>query len=226
MPEHINTTVLVIGLAIAFAFRFVALMGFLLMMMKFQKMEFTWLPLIGATLLASALDMIPLVGHFIAVPVLYLCIWKITKSSLYPDAAFTVGLSYALVRCLSLIMLAYLPFGLPTHSAAKDSYGTDTNFQVVAEMQPASENTQPNSTVADEASGDKPAVRISVKGVIRGANDPMVTIQCGQKNYTISQDEGATVATDSGTMAVRFVALDKNSVTLSVGGQDVKYPVN
>ena len=95
---HINIAVLMTWLVIGFAIRSVALFAFLLIMIKIQKLYFTWLPLIGATLLGTVLDMVPLVGHFIAVPALYLCIWKITRSSLYPDAAFTVALSYAMVR--------------------------------------------------------------------------------------------------------------------------------
>src|ERR1700761_4619593 len=68
MPDHTHTSYLIIGLVTGFAARFVLLLIFLRIMILFQKMNFTWLPLVGAAFLAASLDMIPMVGHYIAVP--------------------------------------------------------------------------------------------------------------------------------------------------------------
>ena len=240
MPEHINTVALIIGLAIWFLVRFVALLGFLLVMIKIQKLEFFWPLLIGSALLASALDMIPLVGHFIAVPTLYLCIWKSVRCDTFKDATFTVALSYALTTCLTFILLAYVPVKLPPPKPAQD----DPGFANYADAQPAAVTqpkhdsakplavTQPSATAqpapettqtasAPPQNNITPA--ISIKGVIQSASGAIVTIQCGKKDYMVSPDEGVTVSTDQGMVPVNFVQASGNEVTLSVGGQNKKY---
>lgn len=226
MPTHINLTMVLIALAITFPFRFVALLVFLIIMIKIQKFDFAWLPLLGATLLATVLDTIPLVGHFLAVPVLYFCIWKITNSSLYPDAAFTVGLSYALVRCVAYILLAYAPMPNGIHPKPQKydlaSLAPSPGLQATNEVAEADPAPQPQAPVVN-VPDNKTTANISVKGVSRDASGAMVTIQCNSKVYTISSDEGTPVSTDNGIVTVRVLAADDKNVTLDVGGQPVKY---
>jgi hypothetical protein len=221
MPDHINTTVLVIALAITFLFRFIALFAFLLIMIKIQKLNFSWLPLIGSAALASVLDMIPFVGHFIAVPALLLCIWKVTGSELYPDASCTVGLSYALMRCLGWIVLAYAP--APQLASSHDNDADGTNMPPMAIVQTTNEAPVAEAPSAPPVPQDGVAADISVKGISHGINDALVTIQYGKKNYVISLGEGTTISTKEGMATVRFVKTDGNNVTLSVRGQEVKY---
>ena len=237
MPDHISPTALIIGLIATFGFRFVVLLIFLRVMIHFQKMNFTWLPLVGAAFLASAFDMVPLVGHYVAVPVLYLCIWKITNCELVPDAVFTVALSYALTFMMTLIFLAYAP--VPKfHTASTQDY----NFDDMTNAAPAVAVVQPTNQVVDAAAVPAPATPpapapanppvnkivtdISVKGVSGSANDALVTIQYGKKDYIISLGEGVSLSTDSGLVSVRFLGTDGNNVTLSINGQAEKYTVN
>jgi len=235
MPDHISPTLLVIGLAINFIFRFVALTVFLLIMIKIQKLDFTWWPLLGAALLASLLDMIPLVGHFIAVPVLYLIIWKITNGERY-DAVFTVALSYGLVRALTIVLLAYAPLPNLHHNPMADSDGDMTNVEQMVVTQPADPATnqitqtapapeEPSAPQEPAAPDDKVSSGISIKGISRGVNSAMVTIQYGQKDYIISLGEGVIIHTDDGMVPVHFLKADENNITLSVDGQAVKYVV-
>ena len=84
-------------LIIEYAARTVVLTLLLWLMVKLQKLNYFFLGLLGSAAVACALDTIPYVGHYLAVPVLYLCIWKITQASLMPDAVFTVVVSYALM---------------------------------------------------------------------------------------------------------------------------------
>jgi hypothetical protein len=227
---HINSTTLIFWLAVGFAFRAVALFAFLTIMIKIQKLDFKWLPLIGASLLASGLDLIPVVGHFIAVPTLYLCVWKWARCDSIKDATFTVVISYAFVQCLTLILLAYVPVKIPAPRASQDNFNfaNDAGAQPLATNQslavvqstpePAQTDTTPAAAPVDSST---PA--ISIKGVIHSTTGAMVTIQCGKKDYTLSQDEGVTVSTDQGMVPVHFVQASGNEVTLSVGGQDMKY---
>jgi hypothetical protein len=234
--DHINLTVLLVFLAVGFFIRAVALFAFLLMMIKIQKFDFAWLPLIGSTLLASALDLIPIVGHFIAVPVLYICIWKSVRCDNFKDATFTVLLSYAFVRCLTLILLAYAPASIiprvPHNNFASDPTVQFAVVQPTHDVAPQAEPaanppsepgvaTQTAAATPDNSTVPTPA--ISIKGVIRSTTGAMVTIQCGKKDYMLSQDEGVTVSTDQGMVPVHFVEASGNEVTLSVDGQQVKY---
>jgi hypothetical protein len=224
MPNHVNMEYLTIGLAMGFAFRFVVLFAFLWVMIQIQKFQYELLPLIGAAFAAAALDMIPFVGHYMALPVLYFCIWKITRASLFPEAVFTVGLSYASTYCLTLILLAYAPVpGYHPKSARNTNYDLASLAPMPVEQstnqpeQPA----QPPQTIS--VPENKIAAGISVKGLSGSANDAMVTIQYGKKDYIISLGEGTTISTDEGLATVHFVKADGNHVTLSVSGQEVKY---
>jgi hypothetical protein len=224
MPDHISTTFLIIGLVLGFGFRFVALSFFLWVMIQIQKFQYELLPVIGAAFVAAGLDMVPFVGHYIAVAVLYICIWKITRASLFPEAVFTVALSYALMYMVTLILLAYAP--VPRlHTASGPDYNFDdqTNAAAIADVQTTNQVQVAQAPPAPSVPQDKAAADISVKGVSRGVNDSMVTIQCGKKDYVISLGEGTTISTKDGPASVRFVKADENNVTLSVRGQEVKY---
>jgi hypothetical protein len=235
MP-HINTAALIIGLAVWFLVRFVGLLGFLLMMIKIQKLDFSWPLLLGSALLASALDLIPLVGHFIAVPALYLCIWKSVRCDSFKDATFTVALSYALTSCLTFILLAYAPVKLPAPKPTQDDPGfanyASAKPPAVAQSPHLSAQTpavvQPTQDLAQTAivppNNVTPA--ISIKGVIRNATDAMATIQCGKKVYLLSQDEDVTISTDEGMVPVHLLEVGKDNVTLSIAGREMKYALN
>ncbi len=222
---------LVIGVAAAFLVRFVLLMVCLIVMIKIQKLDLVWLPLIGSAILASALDLVPLVGHFIALPALYLCIYKFARCDSYKDATFTVGISYAVVQCASWILAAYVTGDFhPNLAQSQDNYDF-TNFQAAAAAQVTNETAQidpaPTTAAAPEvkAPDNKINPDISVKGVSSGANGELAIIQCGSKVYTMSLGEGITASTKDGSVPVRFLAADANNVTLDVDGQTMKYAV-
>jgi hypothetical protein len=224
---HISPTMLAIGLAVAFLVRFVLLMAALIIMIKIQKLDLVWLPLIGSAFLASGLDLIPVVGHFIAVPVLYLCVWKFARCDSFKDATFTVVISYAIVRCSTWILAAYMTNDFhPNLARSQDNYDF-TNFQATATAQMTNETAQidPDASPEAKASDNKVNPNISVKGVSLGASGTLATIQCGRKIYTMSLGEGITASTKDGSLPVRFLAASANDVTLDVDGQTMKYAV-
>lgn len=226
MPDHISREFITIGLPLTFGFRFVVLVVFLRLMIKFQNLNFTWLPLIGAAFLAAAFDMVPLVGHYLAVPVLYLCIWKITNCDLFPDAVFTVVISYALTFLASMLVLTYATG--PLHIAgAHDDFDDATNALAVAIAQPTNQVTDTTATPDPPSSANsKIAADISVKGVSGVGNTAIVTISYDRKDYSLSADEGITLSSDDGMVSVHLRGVNEKEVTLDVGGQTVKYPVN
>lgn len=222
MDHHLIWIFLAIGLGVAWAFRFVLLMAGLLIMIKVQKFDFAWLPLIGSAALASALDLIPLAGHFIAVPVLYLCVWKSVRCDSYKDATFTVGISYALVRCATWILAAYTFTGFHPKTA-QNNFDDDTNLMAFAEAQSTNQTVPTESPPVDDASNNKTVANISIRGFSRGAGGAMVTFQYGVKDYTLSLGEGMTISTDNGMMRVHFLEAGAHDITLDVDGQKMKY---
>lgn len=221
IDHHLFWVFVAIGYGVAFVLRFVLLMVGLLIMIKIQDYDFEWLPLIGSAALASALDLIPLVGHFIAVPVLYLCVWKSVRCDSFKDATFTVVLSYALVRCTTFILAAYVPVGHIRPGMAQNNFGDDTNLMAVAEMQSTNQPAEIDLPPTEETG--KINTDISVSGISRIANSAMVTIQAGRKSYSLSLGEGTTISTDKGTVRVHFLEADAHDVTLDVNGQKMKY---
>src|SRR4051812_43394304 len=73
-------------------------------MLKIQKLDYHFGKLVGAAALASGLDMIPYVGHYIAVGVLLFTMTKVTRSD-YIDVVFTVAVGYALMFGMNLFLL-------------------------------------------------------------------------------------------------------------------------
>lgn len=208
----------IIGFAIVWFLQSIALLAMLWIMIKLQKFDYAWLPLIGSAFLASALDMIPVAGHFIAVPVLYFCIWKITRSTLFPDAAFTVVLSYALMRGLGWVLLSFSLGDFHATSAMEENEVTNA-APIVA--------VQSTNQIKHEISRatKKIASNISIKGVSHDASGGMVTIQYGAKSYMIPFGKAVSISTDDGLVTVYFRETTEDSVTLEIHGEKVNYDI-
>ena len=94
---------------VEFAVRTAILLGLLWLMIKLQKLDrkfdYKFSGLLGVAALASGLDMIPYVGHPLAVPVLLVGVKKVIRAD-YVDAFFTVAIPCALVFVVSLFILS------------------------------------------------------------------------------------------------------------------------
>ena len=95
-------------LIIGYAVRAVVLTLLLWAMIKVQKLKYSLPGMVGSAVLASGLDMIPHYGHYVALPVLGLCIWKVTGASRTPDALITVVVAYALMFAVQILVLTAL----------------------------------------------------------------------------------------------------------------------
>ena len=138
-------------LAIEFVARTVILLGLLWMMIKIQKLDqqfdYRFLGLAGAAALASGLDMIPYVGHPFAVPVLLVCIKKVTHAD-YIDALFTIAIAYALMFCVNLFILGSLMGDLRVRTENAREPEVVTPQQETMEAQPSAVMTNPAVPVA------------------------------------------------------------------------------
>jgi hypothetical protein len=85
---------------IELAVRTVVLLGLLGIMIRLQrfnqKYEYRFLKLILAAAFASGLDTVPYAGHFLAVPVLWVGVKKVTHAD-YVETLLTIAVAYALV---------------------------------------------------------------------------------------------------------------------------------
>jgi len=223
----------ILVLAIEFLIHGALLLLLLWIMIKLQSLNYNFLGLLGSAALGSGLDMIPYFGHALAVPVLYFCIWKVTQASLFPDAAFTVVIAYALMFAVNMFLLGALMGDLQPHD--KMIVG-DPNYSQAADDEPeaAAATAKPATVTAGKTAAvapvapvapvDKIIKEFSVKGVTRNADKSAVTLLSGTKAYTLFLGQLVSVQTTDGLVSVRFAELGTNYVVLSIRGAQVKYP--
>src|SRR4051794_30865695 len=83
-------------LCIALVCRVILLAISLLILLRMQDLNYNLPGLIASAVLASGFDMIPFVGHYMAVSVLLLCVLKLTRAH-FIDVRFTVVVSFAVM---------------------------------------------------------------------------------------------------------------------------------
>ncbi|MDB6112794.1 MAG: hypothetical protein JWR69_4544 [Pedosphaera sp.] len=94
----------------------VLLLGFALwILLRMQSLNYNIPGLLGSATLASAFDLIPFVGHYVAVAVLLLCLLKLTRAHIV-DVRFTVAVSYAVMFLMQMLILSALPGDLRAHA--------------------------------------------------------------------------------------------------------------
>jgi hypothetical protein len=154
MVNVIAIMLIVLALAVGFAIKTGFLLLALWIMVKIQKFQFHFWGLLGSAAAASALDMIPFVGHFIALPVLYICLLKVTRED-FTGVVFTAGISYALVFAMNMFVLGSLMGDLrpDLHASAKGRTTSAQTTQTVksdddddSDTNHAAKPSQPSTT--------------------------------------------------------------------------------
>ncbi|MBU6410295.1 MAG: hypothetical protein KGR98_07900 [Verrucomicrobia bacterium] len=216
--------------SLAFLFHSIILLALLWIMIKLQKFEYNWPGLIGSAFLAGGLDLIPYAGHFAAVILLYLCIWKMTQTTLFPDAAFTVFIAYALMFCVNLFLLGAMLGDLRPDLHPADNGDTVRRPVPAMPAHPLVAAAVPSDArppkAATNALPPKPGALIvknfSVKSLISNGSNSLLVLDTGAETYTLAMGEQMTMRTPTGTGMVRFDGFGTNSVTLDVDGQTLK----
>jgi len=207
---------------------------FLWIMIKLQKLDHNWLGLIGSALLAGGLDMVPHYGHFIAVPVLYICIARVTRASLFPDAAFTVVISYALMFLLNMIILTAITPDLAEnfrHSKTEsDAVVADDKIKTnIPPITAAKTNAAAAMTVHPTApaptSVDDFMKIITVQAVTMNGSSSSITFQLDDRHYTIVRGQAVALITGGKSFHVTLKDVSQDTVTLDVNGETRKLPV-
>jgi len=205
-----------IALTIAYVSRLVLLTFLLWIMIKLQKLNYNLLGLLGAAALGSALDMIPYFGHYLAVPVLYLCIWKVTQCSLMPDAIFTVVVAYALMFAVEVMLITGLTPSLSRSSTPSDEPEPPVAVAPATVPEPAdqSDDNAPAKKAADEW-----LKGVTIKGTTENGAHSMILISVNQKSYTLVTDSQTTVHTTNGTCRMRLVNVSEPWAIIEVNGE-------
>lgn len=122
------------------------------MMIKLQNLNYNLLGLLGSSLLASALDYIPVVGCYIGWAALVICLWKCTGADIAPDVLFTVGVAGALMFCVNLFVIGWLMGNLSVISPSLADYGPGDS----TEMSAAIDDDDDDDSEGDAAIGATP----------------------------------------------------------------------
>lgn len=209
------------ALLIHFGARAAALTLLLWIMVKLQKLDYSFFGLLGSAALASAFDMIPVCGHYLAVPILYLCIWKVTRASLMPDAIFTVAVSYAFMFGVRLFV--FNPLLPPLHPPAEtailfERHAVPKADPIAAFITMHPTNLPPPVVVARKTADDW-LKEITFKGVTENGDKSILLIKASTNLYEIQVDRAVTVQTRTGACQMRLVNVGETWATLEIDGE-------
>jgi hypothetical protein len=228
-------------LIIKYAVRAVLLTLLLWGMIQVQKLNYSKLGLLGSAALASGLDMIPHFGHYLAVPVLYLCIWKVTGASLMPDAIFTVVVAYSLMFAVQMLLLTALmppihyghravdqsetapvavpakvkPNAAPAPVSRAEPAAVPATEIVAAMKQPPTNPALPVSSKNAEAW----LKNVKVKGSTENGDKSMLLISSNKKNYTLMAGEPILIQTENGPCHLRLMQVSEPWAIVEVNGE-------
>lgn len=232
----------IVALIIGFAIRAALLTLLLWVMIKLQKLDYFFVGVLVSAALACGLDMVPYVGHYVAVLVLYFCIWKVTRARLFPQAVLTVAVPCAAVFALNLIWLNAFIGDLqpgqvlhlqraphPATLAAKPSPPAQQSPRTssAAAAAPMAHLTNSPAAIPAKAAAqtqtnsfEELLKNVLVEGATQNGDKSMLVIKANKKTYTLVMDEQTDVPLlTNGPCKMRLLSLEGDWATVSVNGQ-------
>lgn len=217
-------------------------------MIKIQKLNYNLPGLLGSSLLATALDQIPVVGIYLGFAVLVFCIWKCTGAEISPDVLFTVGVAGALMFCVNLFLLGSLMGDLRGSPALADGDFADEvdGIKMETELEeefagetvvtiPATNWMQTNrvqsvpvkitavtSTPAPMRDANTLPVQLTVKGISMNGAQRSAMIADGHGIRDIRLGDSFAINSDKGRMVLVCEEITGSSVILAAEGTRVK----
>ena len=218
----------IIYFGIEFLFHSALLMAMLWVMIKCQKMNYTFLGLLGTAAAGGALDLIPYVGHAFAVVSLFFCIVKMTRASMFPDASFTVAVSYALMFAVKMLAFTYLIGDLRPASMNRVSLTSeDTPPPRIATAGPHA--TAPPATNASPGDLPSPAPKDNIadgfvrqfiiKGTTLNGDKSSAIINFAGRTFTLFQGDTFSLPVDDKMLQVKLASVDSQRLTFSINGE-------
>jgi hypothetical protein len=218
---------------VEFLFHSALLMAMLWVMIKCQSMNYTFLGLLGTAAAGGALDMIPYVGHVFAVVALYFCIVKMTRASMFPDASFTVAVSYALMFAVKVLVFTTLigdlrPAGLDRANSPSDNppppplaaAKTDPTDSSATNISPAN----PSSPAPKANAADGFVRQFVIKGATRNGEKSSAIINFGGKTFTLFLGDTFSLPVDHKMVQVTLSNVDSQRLTFCINGEIATCP--
>jgi hypothetical protein len=216
-------------LIIEFAVRTTVLTALLCGMVKIQKLNFFFPGLLVSAVIACVVDALPHFGHFLAVPALFLCVWKVTGARPLPDVTIAVLIPYLLMFGVNVLLFTGRTGAVPPAVTIKAIVKTNLPPAVVKPLTPALipppstnlavTNVPVNPAKTNLHSADEILKDFAVKGVTRNGDKSMLVIHVNKRTYTIEMGEPALVQTTSGPCQIRLVNLGESWATVQVNGE-------
>ena len=211
----------IIYYGVAFLFHSALLMAALWIMIKLQGFNYNFLGLLGTAAAGGALDMIPYVGHALAVITLYTCITKMTRASMFPDAAFTVAVAFALMFAAKILLFTALIGNFHFGSGKPDTLEADeTSSPAAWDTTNITVNASAPTPTASQPTRDF-VQKLVIKGTTLNGANSSVTVNCEGKNYVIFTGETAALPGGDKTMQLRLEAVGTNTLTFNLNGEQV-----
>jgi hypothetical protein len=234
-------TIRILAYALHWAMATAFLLLALWVMVKIQKLQYTVLGLAISASIASGLDLIPFVGHYLALAVLWICLTRVTRED-FTGVVFTAAVSYALVFGMNLFVLGALMGDLRPSVRARTARGIEVPPPIAS---PKNARTAPPAPAPREQPKALPAATkppeppiqkkpsdfhpekvFVVKGLTRNGKESMAMLAAGGKTYTLALGETIDVDTIEGKKSVRLDNVDKGSILLDVAGDPVTLAAN
>jgi hypothetical protein len=189
-------------------------------MIKIQKLNYNLPGLLGSSLLATLIGLIPVVGIYLGWAVLVLCLWKCTGADIAPDILFTVGIAGALMFCFNLFLLGSFMGEIRPDLAveAQESAGAGVppdDGEEEEEGAPATRRA--SATVRTTATGNSfvPAPKfLSLKGVSLNPSGASAMVFDGGRIHAVSTGEIFIVHSPQGRMDFRCVQISSSGVVI------------
>jgi hypothetical protein len=217
-----------LGLGLEFVIQTAFLTLALWILVKLQRFQFNLPGLVASAAVATAFDLIPFVGHYLAVVVLFLCISKVIRER-GGDVIFTVGVSYALTFGMNLFLLSSLLGDLRVHARTRDAAATAAVEDVDDDMEATTNAAAtPGKQAANPTQDPAPVVRaqapegLVLKGIIKGPKASSVMLSSGEKNYTLFVGDSTHIDLGRSSLLVTLVQVDTTTAVLNIDGQEVE----
>jgi len=230
----------VLSYAVEFIVEAACLMAALWVMIKVQKLNYSFLGLLVSAALGAALDMIPYFGHYLAVPVLFFSLYRVTRAEMFPDVAFTVVVAYALTFCMNLFLLGAFIGDL--RPSAREEPEEITTPAMSGADQTAELPSAPSNQVAVVQSNPVPVVSqkaavpikaattaklseatlksIKLKGLNSGAR-PSAILSDGKRTFTLNVGESRSLTTADGLVTVKLERVTSDRAAISLNGEQL-----
>ena len=208
-----------------FAVQTIFLMVPIWILLKVQKVKANFFVLLVLAALTSGLDMIPQYGHYVAGPLLLLCLFRFTKANL-TGATLTAAFAYG---ALFAVNFYYMETILST---VNDELKVLARSKLAAAVAPAAQEVETDSvTNGAVVTNATPTVvklppeiaeQFALKGVSVNAKNSVVMFRVGENTYTIGVDETLPVDTANGKMMVRCDSASEHSALFTVDGKQLQ----